>query len=81
MDILYLLIPLSAVLVLVILGVFGWAVHRGQFEDIEREGERILMADADPVDADQASNQGQPEQSVHRQSGQSRTLEGGVHGK
>ena len=42
MDILYLLIPLSAVLVLLILAVFGWAVHKGQFEDIEREGERIL---------------------------------------
>jgi cbb3-type cytochrome oxidase maturation protein len=35
MDILFLLIPLSAVLVLVILAVFGWAVHRGQFEDLE----------------------------------------------
>ena len=45
MDILYLLIPLSAVLVLLILGVFGWAVHKGQFEDVEREGERILHAD------------------------------------
>jgi cbb3-type cytochrome oxidase maturation protein len=44
MDILYLLIPLSAVLVLLILGVFGWAVHRGQFEDLEGEGERILEA-------------------------------------
>jgi cbb3-type cytochrome oxidase maturation protein len=43
MDILFLLIPLSAVLVLVILAVFGWALHRGQFEDLEREGERILM--------------------------------------
>ena len=39
MDILYLLIPLSAALVLFIVGVFGWAVHRGQFEDLEGEGE------------------------------------------
>ena len=42
MEILYLLIPLSAVLMLFILGVFGWAVHRDQFEDLEREGGRIL---------------------------------------
>jgi cbb3-type cytochrome oxidase maturation protein len=53
MDILYLLIPLSAALVLIILGVFGWALHRGQFEDLDREGERILQYDKDPVDADQ----------------------------
>ncbi len=42
MDILYLLIPLSAVLVLVIVAVFGWAVHAGQFDDVDREGERLL---------------------------------------
>ena len=42
MEILYLLIPLSAVLVLVIVAVFGWAVYRGQFEDLEHEAERIL---------------------------------------
>lgn len=53
MDILYLLIPLSAVLVLLIIAVFGWALHRGQFEDLEREGERILQADPGSVDDDQ----------------------------
>ena len=63
MDILYLLIPLSAVLVLLILGVFGWALHRGQFDDVEREGERILQNDAPPLDADQAPPSGQAEQS------------------
>ncbi|QDL39312.1 cbb3-type cytochrome oxidase assembly protein CcoS [Rhodoferax sediminis] len=42
MDILFLLIPLSVVLVFVILGALWWAVHRGQFDDIEAEGERIL---------------------------------------
>jgi cbb3-type cytochrome oxidase maturation protein len=63
MEILYLLIPLSAVLVLAIVGVFGWAVHRGQFEDLEQEGERILQHDADGVDDDQARAQGRPEQS------------------
>jgi len=42
MDILYLLIPLSAVLVLAIIGLFGWALNRGQFDDLQREGERIF---------------------------------------
>lgn len=42
MDILYLLIPLSVVLVFVILLGLWWAIDRGQFEDIETEGERIL---------------------------------------
>ena len=41
-DILYLLIPLSVVLVFFILAGLWWAIHRGQFDDIEAEGERIL---------------------------------------
>jgi cbb3-type cytochrome oxidase maturation protein len=45
MDILYLLIPLSVVLVLVILGGLWWAVYSGQFEDVSDEGERILKDD------------------------------------
>jgi cbb3-type cytochrome oxidase maturation protein len=45
MDILYLLIPLSVLLLLGILAVFGWAVARGQFEDVEPEGRRILEND------------------------------------
>jgi cbb3-type cytochrome oxidase maturation protein len=45
MDILFLLIPLSVALVFIILGALWWSVHRGQFEDIEAEGERILRND------------------------------------
>lgn len=45
MDILYLLIPLSVALVFFILAGLWWAIHRGQFEDIEAEGERILRND------------------------------------
>ena len=45
MDILFILIPLSVVLALVILGALGWAVWRGQFESVEAEGERILGGD------------------------------------
>ena len=42
MDILYLLIPLSVVLIFFILGGLWWAIQGGQFEDIDAEGERIL---------------------------------------
>ena len=67
MDILYLLIPLSAVLVLAIIGVFGWALHRGQFDDVEREGARIFEGDGDAaaaaVDGDQSPAMAAREQS------------------
>lgn len=42
MDILYLLLPLSVVLVFMIIGAVWWAIYTGQFDDIEHEGERIL---------------------------------------
>jgi cbb3-type cytochrome oxidase maturation protein len=71
MDILYLLIPMSAVLVLLILGVFGWALHRGQFDDVEREGERILQDDGWQFDRDQGRPQGLPEQSKQSSTDQS----------
>ena len=63
MDILYLLIPLSAVLVLLIIGVFGWALHRGQFDDVEREGQRILEPDTAAIDVGLETGSGVPEQS------------------
>ncbi|MBB2485448.1 cbb3-type cytochrome oxidase assembly protein CcoS [Mitsuaria sp. WAJ17] len=56
MDILYLLIPMSVVLVLLIVGVFGWAINSGQLDDLEREGERILDEESQGVDGDQAMN-------------------------
>lgn len=45
MEVLYLLIPLSVALVLVIVAALWWAVYRGQFESVEQEGERILRND------------------------------------
>jgi len=47
MDILYLLVPLSVLLVLALLALFAWALNSQQFEDLEREGERILLPDGD----------------------------------
>jgi cbb3-type cytochrome oxidase maturation protein len=42
MESLFLLIPLSLVLVLLIGAVLAWAVLSGQFDDLEAEGRRIL---------------------------------------
>jgi cbb3-type cytochrome oxidase maturation protein len=58
MDILYLLIPLSSVLVLGIVGVFAWALHQGQFDELDGEGARILFdaPQAEPSDVPEKSN-------------------------
>lgn len=45
MDILFILIPLSVVMALIVLVGLWWAVYKGQFEDIEEEGQRILEED------------------------------------
>ena len=45
MDILFLLIPLSVILVFFILAAVWWAINTGQFEDIDAEGTRILHED------------------------------------
>ncbi|MBI4741879.1 MAG: cbb3-type cytochrome oxidase assembly protein CcoS [Betaproteobacteria bacterium] len=45
MEILYLLIPVSVVLVFLIGAVFWWSVRSGQFDDMEGPGYRILMDD------------------------------------
>lgn len=47
MDILFLLVPLSVLLALGVMGVLAWAVWSGQFEQLDSEGQRILMAGAD----------------------------------
>ena len=46
MDILFLLVPMSVLLVLALLVLFAWALRTGQFDDLEREGARILEAGA-----------------------------------
>jgi cbb3-type cytochrome oxidase maturation protein len=45
MDILFLLVPLSVLLAFAVMAVLAWAVWTGQFEDMEREGQRIFQGD------------------------------------
>ncbi|MFL6677816.1 MAG: cbb3-type cytochrome oxidase assembly protein CcoS [Burkholderiaceae bacterium] len=56
MDILYLLVPFSVLLVLGLIGVFAWAIDAGQFDDLEREAERILSDGAASLDRDQGQS-------------------------
>ena len=56
MDSLYLLIPLSLLAMVGVIAVFAWAVHGGQFDDLEDEGQRLLL-DADQAEAPAASQQ------------------------
>ena len=48
MEILYLLIPLSVVLVFLIAAMFWWSLKSGQYEDMEGPAYRILMDDDRP---------------------------------
>jgi cbb3-type cytochrome oxidase maturation protein len=49
MNILFLLIPISLILMGVAIWVFLWAIRSGQFEDLEGPAHRILMDDDDPL--------------------------------
>ena len=49
MEIIYLLIPLSIILVGLIIWVFLWAIRSGQFDDLEGPAHEILMDNDDPV--------------------------------
>lgn len=42
MDVLYLLVPLSVILVFAIGAVFWWALSSRQFDDLDEAGERII---------------------------------------
>ena len=56
MEILYLLIPLSVVLVFLIAAVFWWSLKSGQFEDLEGPAYRILMDDDQPKQVNKSEN-------------------------
>lgn len=48
MDILFLLVPLSVVLVFLIGVIFWWSLKSGQFDDLEGPAHRILLDDDEP---------------------------------
>ena len=55
MEAMYLLIPVSVILVFLIAIAFWWSLRNGQYDDLEGPGYRVLMDKDKPVDrADQA---------------------------
>ena len=52
MEILYLLIPLSVVLVFLIGVAFWWSLRSGQYDDMEGPGYRVLMDDDRTVEGE-----------------------------
>lgn len=60
MESLYLLIPLSVVLVFAIGAAFWWSVRSGQFDDMEGPAYRVLMDDDRPRTEGAASQQDDP---------------------
>lgn len=58
MDILFLLIPLSVVLVFVIGAVFWLALKGGQFDDLESPGLNVVLDDDKPQQAAPESGAG-----------------------
>lgn len=49
MDVIYTLIPGMIFFGLVFVGVLFWAIKHGQYEDLEGDGNRILMDEDDPL--------------------------------
>lgn len=55
LSILYLIIPLSLIIVAVAIAVFFWAVRSGQFDDLEGPAHRVLDdADTDRPDGERS---------------------------
>lgn len=55
MDVLYLLVPLSVVLVFAVGAVFWWALNNRQFDDLDDASERLLADDDTPASKDMAA--------------------------
>ena len=43
MEILFVLIPLSVLLIAIAIGIFIWAVNNGQFDDLDSPAWKILV--------------------------------------
>jgi len=43
---LFVLVPLALIFIVVAIKVFSWAVHSGQYDDLDTEAHRILFDDS-----------------------------------
>lgn len=63
MEIVYLLVPITLILVAVGIVVFSWAVKSGQYDDLEGPAHRILYEDDKDMIPDDAKTEQQAEDS------------------
>jgi len=59
MSSLYILVPLSVLLVFVIGIIFWWSVRSGQYDDMEGPAYRMLLDDRDPEPEEPSSGEGE----------------------
>ncbi len=64
MDVLYLLVPMSVIAMLGLLGLFAWALHSGQFDEIDAVAAQILATSDAAVDVGQARSGVGSEESI-----------------
>ena len=82
MESIYLLVPISVVLVFLIALIFWWSVKSGQFDDLEGPGFRVLMDDDRPPAKSEMDSEGQKKikvdlgQQPHRENHENATLIG-----
>lgn len=50
MDIIYVLIPLSILIIFIAVSVLFWAIKSGQFDDMDSPAHRILFDDDDQLE-------------------------------
>lgn len=47
MEAIFVLVPVSVIIIFVVIVTFIWSVNHHQFDDLEKEAERILFEDQD----------------------------------
>ncbi len=56
MESVYLLIPISVILVFIIAAIFWWSVRNGQFDDLEGPAFKLLMEEDKVVEPENDKN-------------------------
>lgn len=62
MDIVYVLVPLSILLISIAILIFNWAVKNGQFDDLDSPSHKILYDDDELYELKQNQTTSQQEQ-------------------
>ena len=69
MEIMYLLVPVSVVLVFLIGIAFWWSLRSGQYDDLEGPGYRVLMDKDERVEFPKKTGVSEADDTRHRRSG------------